>query len=236
MKIGFDVISDLNLRPDESFNWEGKATSLYLIIAGNISNDLRTIYQTLTHLSKFYQGIFYIHGSTEFNESINIKHKLNEIQRICKTIKNVAFLENNVLVVDSIAVVGINGWYCNYHIENDMSSIVSILAMSINQEDVAYLNITIEKLQLHLDVKKIIVVSASVPSTKLYFGQDPESSMNYMPLNSCLEVDSEKKISHWVYGTYDKSVDVEIDNVNYINNSYYKRKPYWAKRFEVDIS
>ena len=51
--IGFDLISDLNLSPEDSFNWEGKATSLYCIIAGNISEDLRTIKQTLSHLSKF---------------------------------------------------------------------------------------------------------------------------------------------------------------------------------------
>jgi hypothetical protein len=35
MKIGFDLISDLNLSPNDSFNWENKATSLYCIIAGN---------------------------------------------------------------------------------------------------------------------------------------------------------------------------------------------------------
>ena len=53
MNIGFDVISDLNLDAEDSFDWEGKATSLYLIIAGNISSDLRVIHQTLVHLSRY---------------------------------------------------------------------------------------------------------------------------------------------------------------------------------------
>ena len=35
--IGFDVISDLNLKRNDSFNWENKATSLYCILSGNIS-------------------------------------------------------------------------------------------------------------------------------------------------------------------------------------------------------
>lgn len=236
MKIGFDVISDLNLSPDESFNWEGKATSLYLIIAGNISSDLRVVYQTLLHLSKLYQGVFYIHGSTEFKDSINIKHKLNEIQRICKTIKNVAFLENNVVIVDGIAVLGVNGWFCNYGTTDNLNNLTSIISMAINQEDAAYLYMTLEKLQLHLDVKKIIVVSASVPGPELYFGQLPENHESFLPLNASLIVDTEKKVSHWIYGTYDKKVTIEIDNVNYINNSYYKERPYWAKRFEIDIS
>ena len=46
MNIGFDVISDLNLDAEDHFTWEGKATSLYLIIAGNISNDMRVIHQS----------------------------------------------------------------------------------------------------------------------------------------------------------------------------------------------
>ena len=44
--IGFDIISDLNLQPDDSFNWENKATSLYCIVAGNNSSDLRTVIQS----------------------------------------------------------------------------------------------------------------------------------------------------------------------------------------------
>ena len=55
--IGFDVISDLNLSAEDSFNWEGKATSLYCIVAGNVSSDLRTVLQTLTHVGRFYQGV-----------------------------------------------------------------------------------------------------------------------------------------------------------------------------------
>jgi hypothetical protein len=57
-----------------------------------------------------------------------------------------------------------------------------------------------------------------------------------MASNGILTRDSEHKVSHWVYGSYNKTVDTTIDSINYINNSYYKRKPYWAKRIEVDLS
>ena len=57
--IGFDVIGDLNLSINDSFNWENKATSLYCIVAGNISTNLRVVRQTLLHLGQFYQGVFY---------------------------------------------------------------------------------------------------------------------------------------------------------------------------------
>ena len=111
--IGFDIISDLNLSPESSFNWEGKATSLYLIIAGNISSDLRTIRQTLLHLSRFYQGIFYTLGSTEYHQTSDIEARTNEIHKLCQTIKNVAVMHHHVVIVDGIALAGANGWYGN---------------------------------------------------------------------------------------------------------------------------
>ena len=87
MKIGFDVISDLNLKPNELLSWEGKATSLYCIIAGNISNDLRTIHQILLHLSHFYQGVFYTAGTLEYEGVANISTRTNELFNLCKSIK-----------------------------------------------------------------------------------------------------------------------------------------------------
>ena len=39
MILGFDIISDLNLSIDDTFTWEDKPTSLYCIVAGNVSND-----------------------------------------------------------------------------------------------------------------------------------------------------------------------------------------------------
>jgi hypothetical protein len=126
MKIGFDVISDLNLTPDESFNWEGKATSLYCIIAGNISNDLRTIRQTLLHLSQFYQGVFYTAGSLEYENVPSMAARTQEIFKICSTVRNVASLHNHVVIVDGIAIVGTNGWYGNESESLITNSIVEI--------------------------------------------------------------------------------------------------------------
>jgi hypothetical protein len=230
--IGFDVISDLNLSPDSSFNWEGKATSLYLIIAGNISNDLRTIRQTLLHLSRFYQGIFYTLGATEYHQVPDIDSRTNEIHKMCQTIKNVAVMHHHVVIVDGIALAGANGWYGNT-IPGD--AVTEALIEQHRNEDILYLKSTVERLQKHLDVKKIVLVSNSVPSVDLYFKEQPESVKTQLNLGIVLAYDTESKVSHWVYGTYGKVVDTNINDINYINNSYYNRKPYWAKRIEVTI-
>lgn len=230
MSIGFDVISDLNLTAEENFNWEGKAESLYCIIAGNISNDLRTIQQTLGHLSMFYQGVFYITGTLEYENATNILDRSNAIAAICKSIRNVALLYNHVVIIDGIAIMGANGWYGPHSIVNPLH----LLAKDGRQlEDISYLNQSLERLQLHLDVKKIIVVTNSVPGPELYFGEEDMDIYNQIPPSICLCHDTMRKVTHWVFGSYNKTVDTTLHGIHYINNSYYKRNPYYGKRINV---
>lgn len=228
--IGFDLISDLNLNHQDNFNWDSKATSLYCIIAGNLSDDLEVIRQSLTHLSNCYQGVFYTLGSMEYNRTNNIDTRTDEIHQICNKIKNVAVMHHHVVVIDGIAVVGANGWYGNV-VSTDPQ--IDALVEQHRNDDIVYLKNTIEKLQKHLDVKKIVVVSNSVPSPNLYFGQQPETINNQLNLSVALLADSESKVSHWAFGTYDKQVDVAISGINYVNNGAFRKSPYWPKRLTV---
>jgi len=139
--IGFDLISDLNLIPEDSFNWEGKATSLYCIIAGNISQDLRTIKQTLSHLSKFYQGIFYTLGSLEYHNTGDVQKRTEEIYKACRNIHNLAIMHHHVVVIDGIAVIGANGWYGNTVLTED--ELVNTIVEVHRNEDLLYLKSTI---------------------------------------------------------------------------------------------
>lgn len=231
MNIGFDIISDLNLTEDDSFNWEGKSTSLYCIISGNISSDKVIVQDTLGHLSKLYHGVFYIDGSGEYESLVDHHKRVNEITKLCKNYKNVVYLHNNVVVVDSIALVGCNGWYGNY---NPVDSIEQIRYEMLYHEDLSYICSTVEKLQLHVDVKKIVMISHSVPDKELYYGEVPELTDD-IGLTLALTNDTESKITHWVFGSYKKSVDAIKSGIHYINNSSHRKSPYWAKRFEIEL-
>jgi hypothetical protein len=233
MNIGFDVISDLNLDAEESFDWEGKATSLYLIIAGNISNDLRVIHQTLLHLSQFYQGVFYMSGALEHDSMHLVKNRYLEIAQICRGIKNVAYLHRHVVIINGIAILGANGWYGNNTTADTTLEKLHLHAQHV--EDVSYIGSSLEKLQLHLDVKKVIIVTHCAPSPGLFFGEEPSTLADQIPITQTLGWDSEHKVCNWIYGSYDKTVDTTIANVTYINNSSYHRTPYWAKRFEIEV-
>ena len=230
-EIGFDIISDLNLNPNDSFNWENKATSLYCIVAGNISSNLRTVLQVLVHLSGKYQGVFVIPGSLEYEHCASISTKTAELVAISEGIANVSILYNNIAVVDGIALLGSNGWG---NIEGTPDS-RNLAMTAAKYEDFTYLVSALGKLQKHLDIKKIVVITSAVPKEDLYFGEVPTNVVDQIPLYNILEADTEKKVSHWVFGTYNKPVDITIDNINYINNAKNQYGPYHAKRLAITI-
>ena len=132
METSFDVISDLHLLPDDSFNWDGKATSLFLIIAGNLSNNLRTVHQTLWHLSRFYQGIFYVGGTLEYSGMKNIPGRTKDLTRICNQIQNVTYLHHHVVIIDGVAILGATGWYENSELMEAESDCI-YLAQSVSK-------------------------------------------------------------------------------------------------------
>lgn len=229
--IGFDVISDLNLSPNDSFNWENKATSLYCIVAGNVSSNLRTIRQTLLHLSRFYQGVFYVPGMLEYSGAVLISDRVIELLDITSGIPNVCMLHQQVAVIDGIAIAGVNGW-SSVGSGTEFSNFLEGMA---RQEDMLYLRNSISKLQRHLDVKKIIVVTNAVPRSDLYFKENPDYIEDQTPLCDTLHSDTEHKVTHWVFGTYEKVVDTTLDNINYVNNPKPSKSPYWAKRITLSV-
>ena len=230
MKIGFDVIGDLHLSPDDKFDWENKATSLYCLVTGNISSDVRTVISTLAHLSKHYQGVFYSIGPLEYNSEGDIHARTEAISKACRRIRNVAVLHQHVVIIDGVAVLGCNGWFGDAPETHDIDE-----ARFHQIEDLRYLVNSIEKLQKHLDVKKIMIVSGSVPDPGLYFGEAPKGIEKQIPLNITLDSDTQHKISHWVFGSHKKIVDITHNNINYLNNPYCKNTPYWARRIEVEV-
>jgi len=227
MSIGFDLINDLNLSPDDDFNWEDKATSLYCVVAGNISSDLYVIYKVLMHLSQLYQGVFYTPGKLEFKDIQNYDRRISDICRFAKKLKNVAVLYHHVVIIDGIAILGSTGYYGDE--DNDNFEIVH--GKSI-YEDLIYLKSSLERLQKHIDVKNILVVTGSIPNNKLFFGEKLGTYESLPELDTICSYDLEKKITHWVYGSNEKIVDTNINGINYLSNPY-KGNPYWAKRIEI---
>lgn len=229
MEIGFDLIGDLYLDPEDSFNWENKSTSLYCIVTGNISHDLRTVFQVLSHLSKFYQGIFYVPGLLEYKSSNDYDNRTKELISLVKKLPKVALLYHHVVIIDGVAILGANGWSA------DNPDDISIELVKYRLDDIAYLNKSIEKLQTHLDVKRILVVTSCIPGKALYFGKIPNHVSDHIYPEHCLSNDTEMKITHWAFGTSERNINTVINGVTYVNNPFQKNMPYWAKIIKIEI-
>jgi hypothetical protein len=167
----------------------------------------------------------------EYYNTSDVIKRTKEIYKTCNSIGNLAIMHHHVVVVDGIAVLGVNGWYGNTTYDEETASITEVY----RNEDILYVKNTLERLQKHLDVKKIVIVSNSVPGIDLYFGEHPDTVDTQLNLNIALLADTENKVSHWLYGTYGKVVDTNINDINYINNGSFKRNPYWAKRITIEI-
>ena len=263
MKLAFDLISDLHVDTwEEPFDWTGLATSMVCVVAGDISRDRSTVLKTLEHLSHCYRGVFYIDGNDEHRYTLDdlgesYRSLANEIEKI----PNVTYLQDNVCIVDGVAFLGTNGWWTfdmDSEIDYDQTrqwfreryqinetEVNNVEAMAFN--DYAYLAKSVERLQTHQDVKKIVLVTHTVPSVELV-DHDPELSgtyrLNCVGNSHILKVfknDTERKISTWCFGHYHNDVDNLIAGVRFVNNcrgrgnTPWGKSVYYPKRVEVNL-
>ena len=228
-KVSFDLISDLNLGELDEFNWNEKRTSLHCIVAGSISRNPRVIRRVLSTLSTQYWKVFYIDGSLEQSNPAHRDSNVEYLSELCESLNNVIYLYDTIPVIQGVALVGMNGWYGNDRYSN---TIANLQAECWRGEDEIYAASTMTQLQEVDDIKKIVMVSKSVPCKELFFGEHPDNLSKFSP-NNCLAHDYEDKVSHWVFGSYKKVVDTKLDGVNYLNNAYNGQNPYYAKWFEV---
>jgi hypothetical protein len=227
--LSVDLISDLNLGPEDDFNWEGKPTSLFCSIAGNISSDLEVVKRTLNHLSNFYRGIMYIDGSLEHSNLENYSETIGKLKEICDPLSNVVYMHNHVVILNSVAFVSINGWFENHPHITEVSDL--LIVEDFRVQDFGYLGNTLKSLQRHKDAKKIVITSSCAPSGHLLFNHN--SNFNMIEPALALVMDTENKSEVWLYGGTNLIADEITSTRRFVNNPFIKGQPYWPKRVLV---
>ena len=153
--------------------------------------------------------------------------------------KNVTYLHNQVCILDGKAIVPVNGWYSldfnpNFEIEQQfqwmkengyVNTIDDVMRlMSYGASDVRYLYKTIQKMQEMDSVKEIIIVTSVVPDVSFV---EHDTSLQDTPmmnlmgnsqLLNCLEADVKKKVSTWMFGTYQNPTDQIKNNIRFVSN------------------
>jgi len=224
MEFSVDLISDLRITADKPLDWSGKCTSPFCIIAGGVSDEVGCVISTLKHLGDHYRGIFYIDGGLEHPYPINATDTQNRLVDEIRTIPNVVYLHNHIVVLNGIAFIASNSWFMNSQTPLSLPEIDYIEYLRIH--DSAYLNSSIAKVQLLGDVRNIALITGSIPSSR--WSNTLDSSTALEPVHS-LDSDTENKVKWWFYGGTDLINDTEWRGCRYINNSYIN-SPYWPKR------
>jgi len=259
MSLAFDLISDLHLDHWGDLDWTTQATSPFCIVAGDIARDRGHVVTALNHLSQCYQAVFYIDGNDEhfyYLEDLGTSYSdlVNQIEHI----PNVVYLQDNVVVIDGVAILGTNGWW-GYDFDlaidpdqcfqwtQEQYRITDVAAKSISQmgaNDAAYMISSIKRLQTHRDVKKIVMVTHTVPDPAL-IAHDISLEGNYhfnimgnRYMMQALGADTEHKIHTWCFGHYHESVDQIRRNIRFVNNCRGKgdhiQHVYHPKRIVID--
>ena len=239
MVFNFDLISDLHVETWPLTDWAGLPTSPYCVVAGDVARDRAMVIDTLERLSEVYQGVFYIDGNDEHKDFANdIGQSYKELNELISHLPNVVFLQDNVVIVNDIAIVATNGWW-SYDFDPDLEldqsvewlrskdNISQSVATSMNgigYHDAAYLINSVSKLQRENEVNAIVVVTHTVPSPWI-IEHDLDlvdtwrfNAMGNSQIGRALDEDTERKIKAWCFGHYHKPVDMVKDGIRYVSN------------------
>ena len=258
MQMAFDLISDLNII--HSLDWEGQPTSLSCVVAGNISQDRHVLLETVEHLSKHYKTVFVIDGHLDHKGNLlEIANSYKELKRQMSQIENVVFLHDNVAIATDVAIVACNGWWTydfDPQIDGDQAErllkedwncndteLANIYALAYS--DARYLTTSIEKLQEYKEIKKIVIVTNTVPHPGLIHDTDTRDSVRFNLLgnsliNQCILSDKRRLIDTWCFGHYHHPVDEIMSGIRFVSNPRYNledawdRLPYNPKKIFID--
>lgn len=264
MSIAFDLISDLHIETwANDFDWTGQATSPYCIVAGDIARDRQLVIQTLRHLGQCYQAVFYIDGNDEHVDYVeNLDRSYSTLAAQIAKIPNVVYLQDNVVVVDGVAILGTNGWW---GFDFDMSvdptqsaqwwqekmSVSGAAVKSVSKmatTDATYIVSSVRRLQNHKDVEKIVMVTHTVPLPELIQhdidldGTMRSNCMGNAYMLQAMAADFKQKIHTWCFGHYHGSVDQIHHGVRFVNNcrgradTPYNQYAYYPRRIVIDLN
>lgn len=239
MSLTFDLISDLDVsqwstEPD----WQNLPTSLFCVVVGNVDQDLATTSAFLRKLSDVYHAVFYIDGPVDHQHTLNdLSHSYQLLDASIGKIPGVTHLQNNVVVINGVALIGTNGWHdfgFNPELEREHArmryqSLLSLDETAIEQiEDFAgndrrYLAHSIRKLQTYYDIKKIVVVTSAVPEWTLVqhdavLVSDTSRLYGNNMLDDALDCDLLDKVSTWCFGNYAGTIDRLHRGIRFVNN------------------
>lgn len=235
----FDLISDLYLETIDGFTWENKATSLFCIVAGNISSNRSVLYDCLEDISQYYEVVFFIDGDLE-HDSFNgdFDQSYNDLRVNLTSMKKIVYLHENIIILNNATLLATNGWTTfDFTQKNTLEETIDFLDMrgmvpskvsddifKMAVTDQHYLLNSVEACQTMADCQNLVIVTNSVPLMDFithdeeYDGTLLGDTAGNTGITSCLKNDLENKTSTWLFGKFPGDLDYNIEGVRYVNN------------------
>ena len=240
MSFAFDLISDLHLESwPNQFDWTDQATSAFCVVAGDVCRDRDLLIKTLKHLTNAYQAVFFIDGNDEHRWGLeDLNSSYSSLYRSLRKIPNLVYMQDNVVVIDGVAILATNGWFqFDFDLSIDPTQVQEWVKdeYAINDIEIAnikrmanidceYMVKSVKRLQTHKDVKKIVCVTHTVPDPALIQHDiELDGSMKFNVMGNrymmqALAADTEKKIHTWCFGHYHGPVDQIRSGIRFVNN------------------
>ena len=237
--------------------FEFKTTdSKYLIVAGDISDNLLCSIDYLNEISKYYEKILFVDGN---HEHVHKYPDLYEKKYINNLINNdkIVYLSNKPYQLNNTVFIGACGWWDynnsdsetidknhnyfdewipHFTLKDSENFINNVINKSI--EEIEYLDNNIKKYMNDVSVKNIVIVTHTLPKA-CFFDDDKdkiELSTEYnTKFENLLKYD---KITHWIFGHTHTYWDKKINNIQFYCNPRgrpedYNREIYKLKQITI---
>jgi DNA repair exonuclease SbcCD nuclease subunit len=222
--------------------------SQVLIIAGDISNDLKTSVEVISHAASEYRWVVVADGNHDHyaNDEIAVHDAMDMFKNMLAPMANVVFLDSkSKLVIDDVAFIGGAGWYdFKAYVDHGISEEAARKTWKAYSDDAnypifengdpAYLakqqaqNLTQQIIELSEDdqVNHVVVTTHMSPKADLMEWKHHDPVWNLLTpsyvntqMSEVLDADTKGKIGHWIYGHTHRRQIKNIGNVQYINNA-----------------
>jgi len=219
------------------------------------------VVRTLRHLGGCYQAVFYIDGNDEHADHWeDLPGSYRDLAQSLRGIANVVYLQDNVVVINGVAILGTNGWWGFDFGDTDptqaaqwyqqqwtppLSSGVIRQIASQSTNDSVYLDCSLRRLQTHADVRHVVVVTHTVPNPDL-ISHDIDLAHTYRfncmgngDMMVTMDTSTSQKMHTWCFGHYHMPVDQVHNGVRFVNNcrgrgnTAYRQWAYQPRRIEI---
>lgn len=239
----FDLISDLHVDvldpvPRFSDRFPDFQPSQVCVVAGDLVADRGYLVTALESLRAVYDMVIYVDGNSEHRGYPgSLAQSYQDLSDTLQKIPGVAYLYDNMVIINDVAFVGTNGWYSfNADSRYSYQQATDIVAQRIPNAseacdqmliqsivDSRYLENSLARIQRYPDVRRVILVTHTVPWTSLIQDQGLVNSARInltvnTALPKCLDQDTENKVCLWCFGHLHESVDQRHLGLRYVCN------------------